>query len=67
VFGNPVPLVWASILEAVDAVRPLLRRDLAVVVNGYSLGQQVPHASLREAAAARGGGLLVFSRTSVSA
>jgi hypothetical protein len=66
VFGNPVPLIWESMLWAVDTVRPLLHRDLLVVVNGYSLGQHVPAAALGEAAAARGGALVVFDRTSVT-
>jgi hypothetical protein len=66
VFGNPVRVIWESILWALDAVRPLLHRDLCVAVNGYSLGRHVPRASLAEAAAARGGALIVFDRTSVS-
>lgn len=65
VFGNPVPVVWASILRAVDAVRPLLHRDLVVAVNGFSLGQQVAHAELAEEAATRGGALVVFGRDGV--
>lgn len=65
VFGNPVPLVWAAILRAVDAVAPLLHRDLVVAVNGYSLGQRVPHAELQAAAQARGGALLLFERGAV--
>jgi hypothetical protein len=66
VFGNPVPVIWEAILWAVDAVRPLLHRDLLVVVNGYNLGRHVPAAALGEAAAARGGALVVFDRASVS-
>lgn len=66
VFGNPVTVIWESILWAVDAVRPLLRRDLLVVVNGYNLGRHIPAAALREASAARGGALAVFDRVSVS-
>ena len=66
VFGNPVPVIWESILWALEAVRPLLHRDLCVAVNGYSLGRHVPAALLEEAAAARGGALVVFDRRSVS-
>lgn len=66
VFRNPVPVIWESILWAVDAVRPLLRRDLLVVVNGYNLGRHIPAAELREASAARGGALAVFDQVSVS-
>ena len=47
-------------------MRPLLHRDLCVAVNGYNLGRHVPGALLAEAAAARGGTLVVFDRTSVS-
>jgi hypothetical protein len=66
VFGNPVPLIWESILWALDAVRPLLHRDLCVTVNGYSLGRHIPAVLLAEAAEARGGALAVFTRTGVS-
>jgi hypothetical protein len=66
VFGNPVPVIWESILWALDAVRPLLHRDLCVAVNGYNLGRAVPRTLLAEAAAARGGALVVFDRTSVA-
>ncbi len=66
VFGNPVPVVWQAILDAVDAVAPLLHRDLVVAVNGYSLGQRVPHAELGRAAEERGGALLIFGRDAVS-
>ena len=65
VFGNPVPVIWESILWALDAVRPLLHRDLCVALNGYNLERHVPRALLAEAAAARGGALVVFDRTSV--
>jgi hypothetical protein len=66
VFGNPIPVIWESILWAIDTVRPLLHRDLVVAVNGYNLGRHIPATALREAAAARGGALLAFNRTSVS-
>ena len=66
VFGNPAPVIWESILWAIDAVSPLLHRDLCVVLNGYNIGHQVPRARLAEAASARGGALVVFDRTSVS-
>jgi hypothetical protein len=66
VFGNPVPVIWASILWALTEVRPLLHRDLSVVVNGHSLGRHVSPRALEEAAATRGGALVVFDRRSVS-
>jgi hypothetical protein len=66
VFGNPVEVIWESILWAVDVVRPLLHRDLCVAVNGYNLGRYVPSAVLAKEATARGGALVKFDRTSVS-
>jgi hypothetical protein len=66
VFGNPVPMIWESMLWAMDAVRPLLHRSLLVVINGYNLGRHVPAHVLHEAAAARGGMLAVFEDTSVT-
>jgi hypothetical protein len=65
VFGNPVPVIWDAILAAVDSVRPLLSRDLTVVVNGYSIGRRVPHDELAAAAAARGGTCIVFDDSDV--
>jgi len=59
VFGNPLPLIWESILWAIDQVTPHLRGDLTVIVNGRTL---IPHVSAEEARAqarARGGELLL--------
>jgi hypothetical protein len=65
VFGNPHPVIWESILWAVDFIRPLLHKDLCVIVNGYSLGRQIPPRQLYEAAVARGGTMAVFDAHSV--
>lgn len=65
VFGNPIPMIWEAMLWAMDAVHPLLHRDLIVVVNGYNLGRHVPAHELRESAEAGGGTLLVFESASV--
>jgi hypothetical protein len=65
VFGNPIPIVWQSILWAVDLVQPLLHRDLCVIVNGYSLGQRISAGTLFEDAAARGGTMIVYGEDSV--
>lgn len=62
VFGNPVPLIWETILWALAQIEPLLHRDLLVVVNGRNLGDEVSAAELRAAALARGGALLRFER-----
>jgi hypothetical protein len=47
-------------------VRPLLHRDLCVVVNGYRVGEHVSSARLAAEATARGGALITFDRTGVS-
>jgi hypothetical protein len=62
VFGNPLAVIWDAILWAVDEVRPLLHRDLVVVVNGRTLGQQLPAPLLRAAARDRGGELIRLDR-----
>ena len=59
VFGNPLPLIWDSILWAVDQVQKYLAHDLLVLVNTRTLAQTIPTTQLRQAALARGGDLLV--------
>jgi len=61
VFGNPVPIIWETILWAADDVEPLLHRDLTVVVNGRNLRHAVPSATLSETARARGGAMIRFN------
>lgn len=63
VFGNPLPLIWESIVWAADQVVHALHDDLTIIVNGRNLGQELPHAQLREAAQARGGGLVRWSKS----
>ena len=63
VFGNPIPLIWESILWAVSEAEPLMPNDLDVIVNGRNLGSQVPRESIVTAARERCGALLAFSRT----
>jgi hypothetical protein len=63
VFGNPIPLIWDSILWAVAEAEPLTPGDLDVIVNGRNLGGQVPRESIVAAVRERGGALLAFSRT----
>ncbi len=66
VFRNPIPVIWESILWAVDRIAPRLHRDLSVVVNGYALGRSVSPVALYEAACARGGTLARFTEDSVA-
>jgi hypothetical protein len=65
-FGNPVEIIWEAILWATDAVRPLLHRDLCVVVNGFNLGDTLPRERLVRAATDRAGALVEFTPTTVS-
>ncbi len=65
VFGNPLPLIWESIVWAMDEVAPLLHDDLSVIVNGRHLADHLPMPALRREAVARGGELIVFARQGV--
>jgi hypothetical protein len=62
VFANPIRLIWEAIGWAVDQVGSFLHRELVVVVNGRSLGEQIAPRELAAAARERGGGLLRLSR-----
>jgi len=59
VFDNPLPLIWESILWALDQVTPHLSGDLTVIVNGRTLIPQVSAEEVRAQARARGGELLL--------
>ena len=63
VLGNPVPLIWDSILRAASEVEPLLAGDLDVVVNGRNLGGEVQRESIISAVREKSGALPAFSRT----
>jgi hypothetical protein len=60
VFGNPHQAIFDAILWALDEVRPLLRRDTLVALNGYHLGRSFDAEALTTAAAERGGALVRF-------
>jgi hypothetical protein len=62
VFGNPVSLIWESILWSLAEVEPLLSRDLEVIVNGRNLAPRIDHETVARAARARGGVLLAWPR-----
>lgn len=62
VFANPIQVIWEAIGWAIEQVEHYLHRDLAVVVNGRTLGEQIAPRELAAAARARGGGLLRLSR-----
>jgi hypothetical protein len=66
VFANPLRVIWDAILWAADQVVPFLHAELSIVVNGRSLGVELPPAELRAAAVARGGDLVRFDRGGVA-
>jgi len=63
VFANPIGAIWDAILWASDQIVPFLHAELSIVVNGRSLGAELPPAELRAAARARGGDLVRFDRS----
>ena len=58
VFGNPLELIWESILWAVERVESQLQGDLTVVVNGRNLIPEVAEETVRTEVRRRGGDLL---------
>jgi hypothetical protein len=63
VFGNPIPLIWESILWALDQIEPLAHQDLTVIVNGRDLTRHLDRNALQRAAHARGGLLVSWPRS----
>lgn len=55
VFGNPLPLIWESILWAYDTVDKAALGPLDVVVNGPNLADEVDPDALAADCGARGG------------
>jgi hypothetical protein len=66
VFGNPHSVILDAILWALDEVRPLLRRDTLVALNGYHLGRSFDARTLARAASERNGALVHFEPGGVS-
>ncbi|CAM9683525.1 unnamed protein product [Phaeothamnion confervicola] len=62
VFGNPLELIWESILWACDEVAGWLSRDLTVIVNGRNLSS-LDTALVRKAAQTRGGEVIYCGRS----
>lgn len=58
VFGNPLSLIWESIVWALEQVEPYLRGDLTVIVNGRNLIPEVEEATVRSEVRRRGGEIL---------
>lgn len=64
VFSNPVPLIWESIVWALEQVEPVLAGDIDVIVNGRALGRVLDlDAVVLPAARAREGAVLAFDRS----
>jgi hypothetical protein len=61
-FGNPLPLIWEAITWALDEVEPVLGGDLAVIVNGRTVGVGIDAATLLAAVRRRGGAVLTWGR-----
>lgn len=59
VFGNPLELIWDSIVWACEQVKPHLPRDLTVVVNGRDLGQRMSLDRAQTDVRALGGEILL--------
>jgi len=59
VFGNPLPLIWESIVWALEQVEGQLPQDLTVIVNGRNLIPEVDEETVRAEVSRRGGGLLL--------
>lgn len=67
VFGNPIPLIWESIVWALDEVAGHAAHPLDVVVNGRNLGQEVSLESVvLPQVQRRGGALLAFANGAAS-
>ncbi|MBN9414306.1 hypothetical protein ABS71_11095 [bacterium SCN 62-11] len=58
VFGNPLQLIWESILWALEQVESQLQGDLTVVINGRNLVPEVAEEAVRSEVRRRGGDLL---------
>lgn len=59
VFGNPLELIWESILWALQQVESRLQGDLTVVINGRNLVPEVSEETVRAETRRRGGDLLL--------
>ena len=63
VFGNPIELIWESIVWAMDEAARVAPGALEVVVNGRRIGQDIERRTLAEEAARRGGVMVEFPRS----
>ncbi|HEX4934307.1 MAG TPA: hypothetical protein VFV33_14050 [Gemmatimonadaceae bacterium] len=66
VFGNPVPLIWESILWAFGELEGTAPGALDVIVNGRNLGHEISPDVLASACRERGGVSVEMSRERVA-
>ncbi len=62
VFGNPIALIWESILWAMDEAARVAPGPLEVVLNGRRFGDDLTRGDLAAEAARRGGVMVDFHR-----
>ena len=65
VFGNPVPLIWDSIVWACREAKTRLKEDLVVVVNGRDLSRSMSLKKPALDARALGGDVVTFTADGV--
>jgi hypothetical protein len=61
VFANPIPLIWESILWAIEEAEKVAPQDMDIIVNGRNLGDHVPLMEILSAVRPRGGAVVVFN------
>lgn len=66
VFGNPVPLIWESIVWAIGEIERVGTEVMDVVVNGRNLCDHLPLEEIIPAVRSHGGTAVVFGRDGVS-
>ncbi len=66
VFGNPVELIWESILWAFDEAKPLATGAFDVILNGHNLGSRIKIATLLPAVLDRGGAIIRFDSSGLA-
>ena len=65
VFGNPVPLIWDSIVWACQEVKKRLIQDLVVIVNGRDLSRSMDLKKPALDVRALGGDVVTFTSDGV--
>jgi hypothetical protein len=66
VFGDPVPLIWESIVWATGEAGRYATGVMDVVVNGRNLGDHIPLDVILPAVRDRGGAVVVFGADGVT-